>query len=157
MQRSIWTVMMAGTVVVASALGLSACGSDSDGTSATPKETTARPRPISWDRRGPSESTTTAGTVSPVPASAQAPTLVFAEDGTVEVFAGCNTGSTTATVAGTTLTFTPLTLTRMACGEPATTLETSVSAVLDGDVAYTIDGNQLTLTNGDTALTYAGN
>lgn len=103
------------------------------------------------------ETTTTAGAASSVPASVQAPTLVFNEDGTVNVFAGCNTGSTTATASGTTLTFTPMALTRMACEEPASSIETTVTAVLDGDVAYTIEGNQLTLTNGDTALTYAGN
>lgn len=103
------------------------------------------------------ESTTTAGAASSVPTSVQAPTLVFVADGTVNVFAGCNTGSTTVTTSGTTLTFSPMALTRMACEEPASTLETTVTAVLDGDVAYVIEGNQLTLTNGDTSLTYAGN
>ncbi len=102
------------------------------------------------------ESITTGETVSSVPVDVEAPTLSFADDGTVEVYAGCNRGGTTATIAedGSTITFDPIATTKMACSPAAMDLEAQVLAVLDGEVqASTADG-QLTLTNGDTALTY---
>lgn len=91
-----------------------------------------------------------------VPPSVQAPTLEFAGDGGVAVFAGCNSGSTSATTTGDTITFMPVPLTEMACEEPTMALEATVAAVLDGDVAYVLDGNQLTLSKGTISLIYSG-
>ena len=45
----------------------------------------------------------------------------------------------------TTITFGPLTLTRMACPQPQMDLENAVVAVLTGEVAYTIDSSTLQL------------
>ena len=81
--------------------------------------------------------------ISTVPIGAEASITIT--DGTAAVEAGCNTGSAPVTITDTTITFGPLALTRMACGEPQTTLETAVVAVLDGEVTYTIDGDALQL------------
>jgi heat shock protein HslJ len=81
------------------------------------------------------------------------PTLKIAEDGSAQVFTGCNTGSTTVEVTDTTLTFAPLAMTRMFC-EDAADLETAVTTVLDGETTYVIDGTTLTITKGDTGLVY---
>jgi heat shock protein HslJ len=78
-------------------------------------------------------------------------TLAFS-GGNVAVFAGCNTGSATYTSTDTTIEVGPLALTRMACGEAETTLETAVTTALTGTVTYAIDGGGvLTLTNADGA------
>ncbi|MFN8018240.1 MAG: META domain-containing protein [Acidimicrobiales bacterium] len=91
---------------------------------------------------------------SSVPANAKAATITFQEDGTVEVFTGCNRGSTTATVSedGTAIEFDHVMLTRMACGKDAATVETAVMAVVDGKVAAEVDGTTLTLTKGDRSI-----
>ena len=49
------------------------------------------------------------------------PATIVMNDGTAEVFAGCNSGSVSYTVEGATITWGDLALTRMACAEPATT------------------------------------
>ncbi len=96
------------------------------------------------------------GTSSNVPASVTAPTLEFADDGTVTLTLGCNSGSATTTTSGDTITFGPVMSTKMACDDAAMTVEASVLAVLDGEVTSTIDGDRLTLTKGTSSLTYAG-
>jgi len=81
------------------------------------------------------------------------PTLKISEDGSAQVFTGCNTGSTTVEVTDTTLTFAPLAMTRMFC-EDAADLETAVTTVLEGETTYVIDGSTLTITKGETGLVY---
>jgi len=83
--------------------------------------------------------------VSSVPEGAS---LTFA-DGTVNVNAGCNTGSGGVVITDTTITFEPIATTRMACEDDLMALEASVLAVLDGDVDYEIHGDSLLLTNSD--------
>ena len=92
--------------------------------------------------------------VSSLPADAKAPTLTIGEDGTAQIFTGCNTGSTTVEIAETTLTFAPMAMTRMACEADATALEQAVTTVLDGEATFTIDGETLTIMNGTAGLTY---
>jgi heat shock protein HslJ len=84
--------------------------------------------------------------VGSVPAGGAA-TLTF-EGGTVAVDGtGCNGGSGAYTVDGAELTVGPLLWTRMACGEPTTTIEAALTAVLDGTIAYEIEAGTLTLSH----------
>lgn len=94
--------------------------------------------------------------VSSIPASTESdpPTLTIDEEGTVGVFAGCNRGSATVDITDTTLTFSPIALTKMACTGDAGTLETQVTTVLDGEVDYVVDGPTLTITSGTSGLVY---
>ncbi len=61
---------------------------------------------------------------------------------------GCNSGDGAVTVADTTLTFGPLTLTKMACAGDAWFMESAVTAVLSGDVRYAIEADTLTFDAG---------
>ena len=54
------------------------------------------------------------------------PATIAFNDGTADVFAGCNTGSVSYTLTDTTIEFGELLLTAMACEEPATKLEATV-------------------------------
>lgn len=92
--------------------------------------------------------------VSSLPEGAKAPTLTIGADGATQVFTGCNNGSTTAEVGEGTLTFSPMAMTRMACGEDASKVENYVVQVLDGEVTATVDGNSLTLRKGQSGLVF---
>lgn len=83
------------------------------------------------------------------------PATLLLKDGTAEVFAGCNTGTGSYTVDGTTIEFGPLALTKKACDAPATALEATVTSVLTGSVEYDIEGTKLTLFKGTDGLTLA--
>lgn len=72
--------------------------------------------------------------------------LIFDANGTVQVGAGCNTGSATYTSTADTITVQPPILTMMACTPEIMAVERAVIAVLDGDVAYRLDSEKLTLT-----------
>jgi heat shock protein HslJ len=85
------------------------------------------------------------GTASSVPVGVTA-TLEFADDGTVAVHAGCNSGSAGYEATADTIAFEPLALTRMACEEDAATIEAAVTTTLDGEVTYLIEGDVLSLT-----------
>ncbi len=89
--------------------------------------------------------------VSSVPTGVTA-SLVFA-DGSVAVETGCNTGSGTAAITDTTITFGPIATTRMACPDPQMEVEALVTQVLSGEVAYEIDADTLRLSNGGVGLT----
>ena len=90
--------------------------------------------------------------VSSVPAGASA-TLVFGNDGAVEVNAGCNRGRGTWTADGTGIAFKDVFLTKMACEGPAGALETAVLAVINqGSVHASIRANVLTLQAGGRGL-----
>ena len=93
---------------------------------------------------------------SSLPAGMDAPTLEIADDGAVTVFAGCNRGGGSATVAddGSSIDFGPLATTRMACEGDRGTVETLVLTVLDGEVAAEVTADRLTLTNGDRGLVF---
>ena len=91
-----------------------------------------------------------ADAVSSVPVGATA-ALTFA-DGTVNVEAGCNTGSGSYTLGEGTIAFGPIATTKMACAEDAMALEAAVLQVLTGEATYTIDADTLTLQNGANGL-----
>jgi heat shock protein HslJ len=88
--------------------------------------------------------------VSSVPVDSTA-SITIADDGTVAVNTGCNSGSGSVEVGDDTLTFGPIATTLMACPPEQTALETSVLSVLQGEVAYEIDGSNLSLRSGDGA------
>ncbi len=75
------------------------------------------------------------------------PTVTFGEDGQVSVDTGCNTGGGTYTVEGKTITFSPMSYTRMACvDEDAAWAEAHIQSVLgEGSVTYEIEANRLGL------------
>ncbi len=93
-------------------------------------------------------------TVSSVPTGVEAPLLQIGEDGIAAISTGCNRGSAAVGTNGSTLSFGPLRLTKMACPPDSAGVEASVVAVLDGDVTFTIDGARLTLTKGEKGLVY---
>lgn len=82
-----------------------------------------------------------------VPADSAA-SITIADDGTVAVNTGCNTGSGTVEVTATSLTFGPIATTRMACEPELMDLEAAVTSVLQGEVDYTIEGTIMTLRSG---------
>jgi heat shock protein HslJ len=93
-------------------------------------------------------------TTSSVPAGVEQPTLRIGEDGMAELFTGCNrggaaAGTTTTEERGDLLTFGPIRLTKMACGEDTMALEATVLAVLESDPAMTLTADGLVLTAPD--------
>ena len=70
------------------------------------------------------------------------------------MFTGCNRGGASVEVGDTSLTFGPLRLTRMACGDDATAVETTVTSIIDGKVDYSINGDVLTVSKDAQALEY---
>lgn len=94
--------------------------------------------------------------VSSAPAGATA-TLIFANDGSVEVNAGCNRGRGSWAAEGSGVTFREVALTKMACADPAGALETAVLAVINaGSVQASIRANVLTLQAGGRGLQLTG-
>lgn len=91
---------------------------------------------------------------SSVPAGATA-TITFAEDGTYGVDTGCNTGSGTYAVDGTTLQVDPPATTRRGCQGDAGMVEQAVLTVLDGPIDARIEDGRLVLTHpGGTSLVF---
>ena len=94
--------------------------------------------------------------VSSVPDGAVA-TLVFTEDGRVEVDNGCNVGGGTYEVTDDTLRVSELMTTLRACEAPAAQLESAVMGVLGAEeIEYAIDAGTLTLMAGDQGLGLRG-
>jgi heat shock protein HslJ len=98
--------------------------------------------------------------VSSIPADAVA-SMTIAEDGTVAVETGCNTGSGSVEVGATTLNFGPIATTKRACiDEAVSDLEASVLAALQGEVTWEISGDSLSIRSGEGAgavgLEFAG-
>ncbi len=90
--------------------------------------------------------------VSSVPAGVTSTLLITAGHAAVDT--GCNRGSAPVQVAADTLTFGPMALTRMACPEAQTSVESAVVKVLDGTVHYAIEADVLTIDAGASGLTY---
>jgi heat shock protein HslJ len=65
--------------------------------------------------------------------------------GRISVHAGCNTGGGAVQVAGGTLAFGPMAVTKMACKADAMTVEQAVLGALSGTATYTLDANTLTI------------
>jgi len=90
--------------------------------------------------------------VSSVPAGATA-TLVFNGDGSVDVNPGCNRGRGSWTLDGAGIAFKEVILTKMACADPAGSLENAVLAVINqGTLQASIKANVLTLQGGGHGL-----
>ena len=98
------------------------------------------------------ESIITGDAVASVPAEPVA-TLVFKEDGTLEVNAGCNRGSGTWTAVSGGIEVGPLMLTKMACDKESGDLESAVLGVLEaGTIGAQIDSSLMTLQAGNQGL-----
>lgn len=90
-------------------------------------------------------------TVSSVPAEAAGRArFSLTADGAASGSLGCNRFSAKAVVEGSSVTFGPLTATRMACEGPAGDVERSLTALLgSGPLTWKIQGQDLTLTAAD--------
>jgi heat shock protein HslJ len=77
--------------------------------------------------------------------------ITIADDGTVAVDTGCNTGSGDVEIGDDTLTFGPIATTLRACADEIAQLEANVLEVLQGEVDYEISANTLSLRSGDGA------
>ena len=94
--------------------------------------------------------------VSSVPNGATA-TLVFTDDGRLELDSGCNSGGGTYEVTDGTLRVGELMTTLRACDGPAAQLEGAVMGVLNaGELEYAIEAGSLTLMAGDQGLGLRG-
>jgi heat shock protein HslJ len=94
--------------------------------------------------------------VSSVPAGATA-TLVFTDDGRLELDNGCNVGGGTYEVTDGTLRVGVLETTLRACEAAAAQLESAVMSVLNaGELEWSIDASFLTLMAGDNGLGLLG-
>ena len=86
----------------------------------------------------------TGDAVSSVPVGVSASIRIV--NGEMELHAGCNQGGGSVTVEEGTLTFGPLMLTKMACEQGPSMVESAIVSVLNGPVAYSVDADALQLT-----------
>ena len=93
----------------------------------------------------------TGGAVSSVPAGATA--AITLTDTHVDVETGCNSGGASARVVDGSITFTDLVLTKRACLNGTSQLESAVVAVLRGTATYAIQADALTLQSGAIGIT----
>jgi heat shock protein HslJ len=84
-------------------------------------------------------------TASSVPAEMKPAEVIFAEDGTVSGYTGCNRFSGKATHSPGKVKFESIASTKMACGDGIDAIERTVLAVLDGEVTAIITGDVLEL------------
>jgi heat shock protein HslJ len=95
-------------------------------------------------------------TVSTVPEGAIA-TFEFADDGTVTVHTGCNTGGGQYELSGSTLRFADVAVTEMACDGPGGAVEAIVLPLLGAaEIEIAIDASSLTMMAGDAGLGLTG-
>lgn len=98
------------------------------------------------------ESLITGDAVSSIPGDVVA-TLVFRQDGTLEVNTGCNRGGGTWATAAGGIEVGPVMLTKMACQKDPATLEGAVMAVLEaGTISAQVDSSLMTLMAGNQGL-----
>ncbi len=98
--------------------------------------------------------TTDGSTAATVPAGVRKPTLTIAADGGVTIDTGCNTGRSTVTASGTTLTFDHVAMTRKACAsDEASAVEAAVLQTLVGAVEVSGEESSVALTHGHHGLT----
>lgn len=87
---------------------------------------------------------------------APAPSILFREDGTLQVDTTCNTGSGRYSVAGDQLTLTPVSYTLRACSG-ASDVDDQVQVLLrEGTLTFEIEATRLTLRRGDSGLSARG-
>jgi heat shock protein HslJ len=80
-------------------------------------------------------------------------TLTFAEDGTVDLETGCNTGGGRYSVSGDEIQFAEIVQTDIGCDGAAAALEEAVIAALaPGTATYSIEADRLTIMAGDHGL-----
>ena len=92
--------------------------------------------------------------VSSVP-QGQSATLKFGNDGSFELFAGCNRGGGTWQAVGGGIDFSQILLTKMACDGPASAIEGAMLGVLEADsTSAAIESNTLTLQAGANGLQF---
>jgi heat shock protein HslJ len=97
----------------------------------------------------------TGDAVSSVPLGVM-PTLLFRDDGTLELNTGCNSGGGSYTVEGDRLVLRDIVLTDMACAGAAGQVEQAVVSVLGVEgLSLAIDGTSLTLMAGNNGLQYS--
>ena len=102
------------------------------------------------------DSIVTGDAVSSVPGDAVA-TLVFTDDGRVEIDTGCNVGGGVYEMTDGTLRVGEVMITRRACKAAEGQLEAAVMAVLNGgDLEWAIEAGSLTLMAGDDGLGLRG-
>lgn len=95
-----------------------------------------------------------ADSASSVPNGVMA-TLLFKDDGTVQIFDGCNSGGGKYTVDDGSLTFSQIVSTQMACGGNKDEVAAAIRQVLGAEeVDYSIDHTTLTLQAGEHGLQY---
>jgi heat shock protein HslJ len=92
-------------------------------------------------------------------ALAEPPTVRFGQEGTVEIFSGCNTGTGSFTQADAELTLSGIAYTERGCPDlRAMLVETNVQAVLtEGSLTFEIEAARLTLMRGDRGLSATTN
>lgn len=81
------------------------------------------------------------------------PTVTFGGDGTVSGSAGCNTFNGTYVLDGATITFGPLTTTKMACADPTMFVESAFLAAMAGVTGWSLDGAGRLVLDGQRPLT----
>jgi heat shock protein HslJ len=102
------------------------------------------------------ESIITGDAVASVPAGATS-TLAFADNGTLTLNTGCNTGGGRYEIDGDVIRLSDLVQTLIGCDDARGELEDAVVAVLNaGSVRYSIDADALTLVAGDRGLILRG-
>jgi heat shock protein HslJ len=79
-------------------------------------------------------------------------TLRLEDNGNVGVMSDCNSCGGTYSLNGSTLELSPLTCTRVFCGE--TSLDPVYSAALEGSKTVAVEDSQLTVVGGDTTLQF---
>jgi heat shock protein HslJ len=94
----------------------------------------------------------TGDAASSVPAGVTSTLVITAGQAAVDT--GCNSGSATVQVETDTMTFGPMALTRKACPEGPTSVESAVVGVLDGTVHHTIEADVLTIDGDGNGLIY---
>jgi len=81
------------------------------------------------------------------------PTLLFAEDGSLEIDTTCNTGSGRYSTSGDQLTLSDVAYTDKACSGAAASIDAEVQAFLNnGTFGFQIEAARLTLRRGDSGL-----
>ncbi|MBN8867008.1 MAG: META domain-containing protein [Solirubrobacterales bacterium] len=132
-------------------VGLAACGSGSDSDGSDGDQPSNAVTGIDWQLLNIASSD---GWATGLPSGVDPPTVRF-DDGKVEVFAGCNTGSGSAEVGDADIVFGPIAMTMKSCDATINQIEKIVTGVLKGKATYTIKAGNLNLTKGKITLIYS--
>ncbi|MFD8146242.1 META domain-containing protein [Streptomyces sp. NPDC059708] len=141
----------AGGLVLVVVLALAGCAGTPGGTDSPMPATASATPPVADAPLTVTEWTVTALSGVPVPAGAAGRArFALAPDGTAGGSLGCNRFSAGAAVAGPSVTFGPLTSTRMACEGPPGEVERTLTGLFGaGPLTWQVRGRTLTLTAAD--------